>query len=98
MLVDDAKGTRPQPPSYTFYDFKPEDIDARLADDAPHRPIDLALKRKLMSPEKEKEHNARAQIVLPCLIYGLGSGPFNNISIQAPALMRASITAGHGVV
>lgn len=48
-----------------YYDDKPEEIDA-LADDAPHRPIDLAI----LKVKKELGEKAKIAIMIPPLIYG----------------------------
>jgi dTDP-D-glucose 4,6-dehydratase len=36
--------------------------------------------------------------MMPCLIYGIGSGPFNRLSIQVPTLVKRSIKERRPVV
>jgi len=86
VLVSDSS-------SHVYNDTNPADIDARLPDSAPHRDIDLAIKRFV--DKNEGGDNARIAIVLPPLIYGVGNGPFNSISIQVPHLIRTSAKVGY---
>ncbi|CAK1364715.1 unnamed protein product [Cercospora beticola] len=81
----------------TFSDLEPEKLDQQVSDSAPHRGIDLHIRDQLGNPKSEKEHNARVAILLPPIIYGLGTGPLNNLSITVPALYRATIDQGTGV-
>ncbi|KDN52016.1 NAD(P)-binding protein [Tilletiaria anomala UBC 951] len=99
VLVDDSNGKyAADPATYTFYDTRPAEIDSRLKDSAPHRDVDLTLKQLLANEEAEREFNARAAIITPPLIYGLGTGPFNKQSIQVPAHIRAAVKAGKAFV
>jgi hypothetical protein len=91
VLVDDAKGERPS--DRIYYDTKADDIDT-LDPEAPHRPIDLVIR----SATNELEGKAKITIILPPLIYGLGSGPFNRLSIQVPTLIRSAVKRGFAPV
>ena len=73
-----------------------EELDARIAPDAYHRHVDGPLRKEIMNPEKEKEYNVVASIMMPPLIYGIGSAPWNRISIQTP--MVASFMIKNGLV
>ena len=98
VLGDNAKSEyAADPKTYTYHDSDPASIDARLPDSAPHRSIDLTIRDELASPKAEAEHNVSVAIIAPPTIYGIGSGPFNRFSIQAPAYIRASINAKQGL-
>lgn len=56
--------------SFIFSDKRPKDIDA-LPDTASHRDVDLLIKNAV---DSGKIGNARAAIILPPLIYGIGNG------------------------
>jgi len=71
-----------------YEDDKPETVDS-IADDAPHRLIDLAILNKYRS---ELGANAKLSIVLPSVIYG--SNNANLLSIQAPTMTRFAIEHG----
>lgn len=73
-----------------------EQIDARIADDADHRHVDGPLRRNLINPAAEKEHNVVTSIIMPPLIYGVGVAPWHRISIQTP--MAASRMFEQGLV
>lgn len=60
------------------------ELDARIQPDAYHRHVDGHLREALFNPEQEKEHNVVTSIVMPPLIYGVGSAPWKRISIQTP--------------
>jgi hypothetical protein len=87
VLVDDARGERVS--DRIYYDTKPEDIDS-VDPNAPHRFVDLAIR----SAAKELQGKAKITVILPPLIYGIGSGPFNRLSIQVPTLIRSAIKRG----
>lgn len=61
-----------------------EELGARIAPDAYHRHVDGPLLNGLFNAESEKEHNVVGSIMMPPLIYGIGSAPWNRISIQTP--------------
>jgi nucleoside-diphosphate-sugar epimerase len=69
-------------------DDKPEKIDS-IADNAPHRSIDLAILKK----RKELGAKAKISIVLPPVVYGLGKG--NRLSIQLPTMARFAVKHGY---
>jgi nucleoside-diphosphate-sugar epimerase len=71
-----------------YQDDKPETIDS-IADDAPHRSIDLAILRS----RSELGAKAKISIVLPPVIYGLGKG--NRLSIQIPTMARFAVKHGY---
>lgn len=63
-----------------------EGIDARIAPDADHRHVDGPLRENMFNPASEREYNVVGSLVLPPLIYGIGSPPWKRISIQTPML------------
>ncbi|KAJ0124587.1 nad dependent epimerase dehydratase family protein [Diaporthe amygdali] len=71
-----------------------EDLDARIAPDAYHRHVDGHLRKEILNPEKEKEHNVVSSLMMPPLIYGIGSAPWHRISIQTPMLTSFMIKNG----
>ncbi|KAH6986948.1 hypothetical protein EDB80DRAFT_817595 [Ilyonectria destructans] len=71
-----------------YQDDKPETIDS-IADDAPHRAIDLAI----LKSRGELGAKAKISIVLPPIIYGVGKG--NRLSIQIPTMARFAIKHGY---
>jgi nucleoside-diphosphate-sugar epimerase len=71
-----------------YEDDKPETVDS-IADDAPHRLIDLAILNKYRS---ELGAKAKLSIVLPPVIYG--SNNANLLSIQVPTMARFAIKHG----
>jgi nucleoside-diphosphate-sugar epimerase len=71
-----------------YEDDKPETVDS-IADDAPHRLIDLAILNKYRS---ELGAKAKLSIVLPPVIYG--SNNANLLSIQVPTMTRFAIKHG----
>ncbi|TNY17269.1 hypothetical protein DMC30DRAFT_369979 [Rhodotorula diobovata] len=79
-----------RPTDVVFTDKDPKTLDEQIPDDAPHREVDLAIKKAVES----KELNAKVSIILPPCIYGIGTGPFNKISIQCPLWIREAIREG----
>lgn len=73
-----------------------EELDARISPDAYHRHVDGPLRKELFNAEKEKEFNVVASIMMPPLIYGIGSAPWHRISIQIP--MVTSFMMKNGLV
>jgi len=69
-----------------YDDLKPEDIDA-LDPNQPHRKIDIFVRDKA----KELQDKSKTVIILPPNIYGIGTGPVNQISIQTPSLIRFAL-------
>ncbi len=67
-----------------YEDDKPETVDS-IADDAPHRQIDLAI----LEGRKQLGAKAKISIVLPPVIYGLGKE--NRLSIQIPTMARFAL-------
>lgn len=72
-----------------FEDDKPETVDS-IADDAPHRLIDLAILKKYRD---ELATKAKVSIVLPPVIYGVNHA--NLLSIQIPTMARFAIKHGY---
>lgn len=68
MIADDGAGLRADP--HVFSDKNPEEIDA-LPDTAYHRDVDLLIKNAV---EGGKVGRAKVAIILPPLIYGIGTG------------------------
>jgi hypothetical protein len=91
VLADDAKGQRPS--DRIYHDTNAADIDT-LHPEAPHRPIDLVI----LAASKELEGKAKITIILPPLIYGIATGPFNRLSIFTPLLIRSAIKRGYAPV
>ncbi|KAK0614987.1 hypothetical protein B0T17DRAFT_619822 [Bombardia bombarda] len=71
-----------------------EELDARIAPDAYHRHVDGPLRNNLCNPATEKEHNVVTSIMMPPLIYGIGSEPWKRISIQTPMLTSQMMKNG----
>ncbi|GAA5853015.1 hypothetical protein JCM8547_004769 [Rhodosporidiobolus lusitaniae] len=78
--------TIPEHPDDTvFNDKNPEQFDKLLDEEkSPHRKEDMAIKRAVDSGKL----NAKVSIILPPTIFGVGSGPFNTISIQIPGWIK----------
>jgi len=70
-----------------YEDDKPETVDS-IADDAPHRQIDLAI----LERRKQLGSKAKISIVLLPVIYGLGKE--NRLSIQIPTMARFALKHG----
>ncbi|GAA5910357.1 uncharacterized protein JCM6883_002978 [Sporobolomyces salmoneus] len=79
------------PESIYFSDENPEQFDNLVPDHAPHRDVDLLIKKAV----EDGKLNAKISIMLPPCIYGRGTGPFNKISIQIPRWIRRSIEEKH---
>ncbi|CAF1039333.1 unnamed protein product [Rotaria magnacalcarata] len=83
VLTEDVRG---QPGSDTVYsDLNPDQING-LADEQPHREIDL-----FIINSADANPLLKTVIVLPPLIYGIGAGLFNRTSVQLPCLIRAAM-------
>lgn len=74
--------------------YETDKIDKRIQADAEHRQVDGPLRKVMMNAEQEKQHNASAIIMVPPLIYGVGSKPWQRISIQTPMIARAMMEKG----
>ncbi|KAJ3018386.1 hypothetical protein HKX48_002937 [Thoreauomyces humboldtii] len=68
--------------------------NGRIQPDAMHRQVDGPLREHLFNQDAEKKHNASTAIMMPPLIYGVGSKPWERISIQIPLLARTMIAKG----
>ncbi|KAJ9150180.1 NAD(P)-binding protein [Coniochaeta hoffmannii] len=84
-ITDNSGGERISDKIYE--DDKPETIDS-IADNAPHRAIDLAILKR----RGELGSKAKISIVLPPVIYGVGKE--NRLSIQVPTLTRFALKHG----
>ncbi|EXJ93415.1 hypothetical protein A1O1_01807 [Capronia coronata CBS 617.96] len=84
-ITDGGHGERMSDKIYE--DDKPETIDS-IADNAPHRSIDLAILKR----RRELGTKAKISIVLPPVIYGVGKD--NRLSIQIPTMARFALKHG----
>ncbi|KAM0755789.1 NAD(P)-binding protein [Meredithblackwellia eburnea MCA 4105] len=85
ILIDNAAGLVSSDKIYS--DKHPEAIDA-LPPTAPHRDVDFMIRDAIKSGDLG---SARVAILLPPCIYGIGTGPFNKLSIQIPPWIRRSL-------
>ncbi|GAA5992273.1 hypothetical protein JCM10908_000399 [Rhodotorula pacifica] len=79
------------PDDVCFNDKDQAKFDTLIPDHAPHREIDLTIKRAV----EEKRVHAKVAIMMPPCIYGLGTGPFNRRSIQIPGWAKEAVKVGH---
>lgn len=86
VLDDGAAGAFASDTIYT--DEEPSAIDA-LADDAPHRPIDLAI----VTAQRKLGDKAKIAIMIPPLIYGYNA-KHARLTIQIPTLTRFALKHG----
>lgn len=95
-LANSARGIDAKSADKTLSDLHltDEEIDARIKPDAYHRHVDGPLRKDILNPEKEKEYNVVSSLMMPPLIYGIGSAPWNRISIQTPMLTSYMIKNG----
>jgi nucleoside-diphosphate-sugar epimerase len=86
VLTEDVRGKKG---SNTVYnDLDPDQING-LADEQLHRNVDL-----FVINAAQANPQLKSVIVLPPLIYGIGTGLFNRTSIQLPILIRAALKRG----
>lgn len=85
VLTDDSNGEYVSEKIYE--DDKPETVDS-VADDAPHRAIDLAILKR----RGELGAKAKISLVFPPVIYGVGKD--NRLSIQIPTMARFALKHG----
>ncbi|CAO1628607.1 unnamed protein product [Sympodiomycopsis kandeliae] len=90
-LIDSGRNVTSEAERYLSDQWTDEQIEARLPSNAWHRNVDGYLRRELFNTAAEQEHNVITAIMMPPLIYGVGSPPFNRLSIQTPMLARAMI-------
>jgi nucleoside-diphosphate-sugar epimerase len=83
VLTEDVRGKKGSNTVYS--DLNPDQING-LADEQIHRNVDL-----LVINSADDNSLLKTVIVLPPLIYGIGTGPFNRTSIQLPLLIRAAL-------
>lgn len=79
------------PDDVCFNDKDQAKFDRLIPDHAPHREIDLTIKRAV----EANQIHAKVSIILPPCIYGLGTGPFNRRSIQIPGWAKEAVKEGH---
>ena len=83
VLTEDVRGKKGSDTVYS--DLNPDQING-LADEQPHRDVDLYIINSA-----DANPLLKTVIVLPPLIYGIGIGPFNRNSVQLPVLVRAAL-------
>lgn len=96
-LVNSARGMGSksiEEKTLSDWNMTDEELGARIAPDAYHRHVDGPLLKDLFNPEKEKEHNVVTSIMMPPLIYGIGSAPWKRISIQTPMVTTQMMKNG----
>ena len=83
VLFEDVRGKTGS--DIVYADLNPDQING-LADEQPHRDIDLFIVNSA-----DANPLLKTVIVLPPLIYGIGTGPFNHTSYQLPLLIRTAL-------
>ncbi|UJR08018.1 hypothetical protein I4U23_012296 [Adineta vaga] len=83
VLTEDVRGKKGS--DIIYNDLNPDQINA-LPDQQPHRDVDLVIIKSA-----DANPLLKSVIVFPPLIYGIGSGPFNQTTIQLPLLIRAAL-------
>lgn len=99
MLGDSADGLKST--DLIFHDDNPEHIDANTDDGAIHRQVDLNILRhakKWYAENGKGKGDTQIRIAVPPLIFGKGSGPFKDFSVQLPSMIRAGKALGYPVV
>lgn len=86
VLDDDARGEYEG--DKVYHDDKRDEIDS-VADDAPHRQIDLAI----LAAQREIGTDAKIAIMIPPLIYGYNP-QHRRLTIQIPTLTRFALKHG----
>ena len=86
VLIEDVRGKKG---SNTVYnDLDPDQING-LSDEQMHRDVDL-----FVTDAGQTNPKLKTVIIIPPLIYGIGTGLFNRTSIQLPTLVRAALKRG----
>jgi nucleoside-diphosphate-sugar epimerase len=83
VLFEHVRGKKGSDKVYN--DLKPDEINS-LSDKQPHRNVDL-----FVINSADANPLLKTVIILPPLIYGIGTGLFNRTSIQLPCLVRAAL-------
>ncbi|CAF1198185.1 unnamed protein product [Rotaria sp. Silwood1] len=86
VLIEDVRGKKGS--NIVYNDLDPDQING-LADKQIHRNVDL-----LVINSAQANPLLKSVIILPPLIYGIGTGLFNQTSIQLPILIRAALKRG----
>jgi nucleoside-diphosphate-sugar epimerase len=90
VLTEDVRGKKGSTTVYN--DLDPDQING-LADKQWHRNVDL-----FVINAAQANPLLKSIIVIPPLIYGIGTGLFNRTSIQLPTLIRAALKRGKAEV
>jgi len=87
VLADNAGGMHTS--ETVIYDDKPDEIERLLNDGAIHRQVDINI---LNHAKKwaEKGDLAKIRLMVPPFMFGKGAGPFKDISVQVPSVIRAA--------
>ena len=83
VLIEDVRGKKGS--STVYNDLDPAQING-LADEQVHRNVDL-----LVINAADANPLLKTVIIIPPLIYGIGSGLFNQTSMQLPLLVRIAL-------
>ncbi|CAF0748341.1 unnamed protein product [Adineta steineri] len=83
VVAEDVRGKKGS--GIVFSDLNPDQING-LGDEQPHRNVDV-----FIINAADANPLLKTAIVLPPLVYGTGTGPFNRDSIQIPLLLRTAI-------
>jgi hypothetical protein len=83
VISEDVRGKKGSETVYS--DLNPDQING-LPDEQPYRDIDLFIIKSA-----DANPLLKTVIVLPPLIYGIGSGLFNRTSVQLPLLLRTAL-------
>jgi len=81
----------PHNPIDTTYDDNDLATMNSMSPTAPHRPVDLAW----YNASQELAGKVKIAIFIPATVFGIGTGPFNKISIQIPVKIKAALRDGY---
>ncbi|KZS98417.1 NAD(P)-binding protein [Sistotremastrum niveocremeum HHB9708] len=84
VISDEARGLNASP--FIHNDLHPKSIDG-LDEKQPHRDVDIFVR----DAAKTLGNKATVAIIIPPLIYGIGTGPGKKVTDQIPALIRFAI-------
>ncbi|CAF2989399.1 unnamed protein product [Rotaria sp. Silwood2] len=83
VLKEDVRGKTGS--DIVYSDLNPDQINS-VSDEQPYRDIDL-----FIINSADANPLLKTAIILPPLVYGIGTGPFNRSSVQLPVLIRAAL-------
>lgn len=86
VLIEDVRGKKGS--GTVYHDLNPDQING-LPDEQIHRDVDL-----FVTDAGQTNPKLKTAIIIPPLIYGIGTGLFNRNSIQLPILIRAALKRG----